>query len=431
MKISIDELGMISHTGDNPEMAYNRGLLYLSYNEFEDAINDFTDAIKLKPEFHDAYEKRAYCYYRLNHFQNALQDYLEVYKIKQDDINLITQIMDVYRLMRNHEYVVYMSNAGIKIDPLNSTLYFHRGLSFFENNQIELALTDFFTSHTLDANEDRPIYYIGACLMHLDRKKEAHSFFSKYIKDYSNCSLLNFAYYQRAIVNNQLGDFQSFKDDLINSAKLGLKEAIQLKNEFKLEETTDKLQDFDNLGFNSTFITDWRENIFQELKNSGVVMSDFYFSEMNKNNKDLLEHIVLMSETYNLLNNKGLLNKGYCPITGEKIGTSYSYNMYGRHIYLSKTGLEICKGVNRDDWNADNESNISYDEFEKLKKNNREKSRMQASTVVFILAILSILISWNVVSPTGFFSFLGFVVVGFIVFFILGWLFNFLWDMFN
>ncbi|HSD08172.1 hypothetical protein [Flavobacterium sp.] len=195
-----------------------------------------------------------------------------------------------------------------------------------------------------------------------------------------------------------------------------------------LDEPAEQVQSFDNLGFNNNFLINWRENIFQELKNSGVVISDFYLSDLNKNNKDLLEHIVLMPDTFNHLNNKGLLNVGYCPITGEKIGISNSYNMYGRHIYLSKTGLEICKGVNKNDWK---ENDISYDEFERLKNKSREKSRKQASFVVITLIILSIFISWNIVSPTGFLSFLSFVLIGFVVFFILGWLFNFLWDFYR
>lgn len=192
------------------------------------------------------------------------------------------------------------------------------------------------------------------------------------------------------------------------------------------DEAVIQLQEFDNLGFDNDFVVDWRNKIFQELESLDIKMSDFYYSDMNKSNKDLLEHIVLKSETYTSLNNKGLLNRGYCPITGEKIGTSYSYNMYNRHIYLSKTGLEICRGVERNNWKG---KNMSYDEFTVLKEKNKAKSKKQATLVVFILVLLSIIISWNFVEPSGFFSFLGFLVVGFIVFFVLGWIFNFLWDM--
>ncbi len=90
-----------------------------------------------------------------------------------------------------------MAYVGIRIAPLNSSLYLHRGLTFFDNNKIEFAISDFLASYKLNANEDRSIYYIGVCLMHLDEKEKAHNYFSIYIEQYSDSSLLKYAYYQR------------------------------------------------------------------------------------------------------------------------------------------------------------------------------------------------------------------------------------------
>lgn len=196
---------------------------------------------------------------------------------------------------------------------------------------------------------------------------------------------------------------------------------LLLEDDF-VEET----QKFDNLGYNSNFVFDWRNDILQELESSGVVMSDFYFSDKNQNNKDLLEHIAQKSETYNLLNSKGLINRGFCPISGEKIDNTNKYEIFGRVVYLSKSGLEKCEEIRRSQWKG---NNMSYDEFTTLKKQSKSKSRNQATLVVFALVVLSIIISWNLVEPDGFFSFLGFLIVGVVVFFILGWIFNFLWDM--
>ena len=61
---------------------------------------------------------------------------------------------------------------------------------------------------------------------------------------------------------------------------------------------------------------------------------------------ELLEDYVTYSlDIYNLLNNKGLVNRGFCPFTGEKIDTTFpNYAYMGRKVYVSHQGYSIMKG---------------------------------------------------------------------------------------
>jgi hypothetical protein len=50
---------------------------------------------------------------------------------------------------------------------------------------------------------------------------------------------------------------------------------------------------------------------------------------------------------YDYLNERGLINTGYCPVTGDKINNDVHYKIFGRIVYLSEKGKEIAKEFDR------------------------------------------------------------------------------------
>ena len=145
---------------------------------------------------------------------------------------------------------------------------------------------------------------------------------------------------------------------------------IQSKNAFE-SELEKHMKSFDNLGFDNQRVYNWHKSILEALEAGGFVMSDFYFTNMNTNNNVLLQRIALKKNTYNFLTSKGLVNRGYCPITGEQINNTYNFNISGRIVYLSAKGLETCQNIKRNEWNNNNKSSMDYDTFQNHKKRTR------------------------------------------------------------
>jgi len=144
-------------------------------------------------------------------------------------------------------------------------------------------------------------------------------------------------------------------------------DSIILQTDSPASVLDEHMKSFDNLGFNNEKVYNWRKSILKTLEDNDCEMSSFYFSNFNTNNKELLQHIAFKENTYNFLNSKGLVNTGFCPITGEKINNTFNFNLYNRVVYLSKKGVEVCESINRKDWN-NNKSSIDYDTFQNLKK---------------------------------------------------------------
>lgn len=152
-------------------------------------------------------------------------------------------------------------------------------------------------------------------------------------------------------------------------------------------ELNQHMLDFDNLGFTNPNVYLWHKDILTALESEGFVMSDFYYTKNNINNKKLLERIAIRAETFYFLEKKGLLNRGFCPITGEKINNTNNYSIYDRKIYLSIEGLKKCDDINRSNWKG---TQMDYDQFKTLKNSNNQNSGC-LSVVIILVASISLM----------------------------------------
>jgi len=159
---------------------------------------------------------------------------------------------------------------------------------------------------------------------------------------------------------------------------------VDLEQNHQQETALDThMKSFDNLGFNNERVYNWRKTILKALENNNYEMQSFYFSSYNLNNKALLQHIALKENTYNFLNSKGLINTGFCPITGERINNTFNFNLYNRVVYLSEKGIEVCENINRKEWNK-NQGSMDYDTFQRLKKQQIQQFKQQQSSSCYI-----------------------------------------------
>ncbi|MEA3458726.1 MAG: tetratricopeptide repeat protein, partial [Candidatus Thermoplasmatota archaeon] len=67
---------------ENTLAYFNTGYIYLVYlNEFEKAIMYFSDAIEISPKYYDAYYNRGYCYELIGDIANARNDYNKILEL--------------------------------------------------------------------------------------------------------------------------------------------------------------------------------------------------------------------------------------------------------------------------------------------------------------------------------------------------------------
>ena len=82
----------------------------------------------------------------------------------------------------------------------------------------------------------------------------------------------------------------------------------------------------------------WQNNILKALEKEASFDIKKWNSESENDDHGLgfMENVAYYKNVYDYLNKLGLVNTGFCPITGEKIDNSFNYSIYGRTIFVSE-----------------------------------------------------------------------------------------------
>lgn len=82
----------------------------------------------------------------------------------------------------------------------------------------------------------------------------------------------------------------------------------------------------------------WQRDILSALEQKGTFKMDYWHDELNADEVGFrfMQSVAQSQPAYTYLDSLGLVNRGFCPINGEKIGRGWNYNSYGRVIYLSE-----------------------------------------------------------------------------------------------
>lgn len=127
-----------------------RGAYFQALNDREKAVEAYTTAIELNPEFAGAYLERANTYSGFGHFQEALNDFtrvLELYTLQGESPYNIANVYQSRGAMRGYvgdfdQAIVDLTEA-IQLRPDSAESYFHRGTFREESGDFAGAIADY------------------------------------------------------------------------------------------------------------------------------------------------------------------------------------------------------------------------------------------------------------------------------------------------
>lgn len=124
----------------------------------------------------------------------------------------------------------------------------------------------------------------------------------------------------------------------------------------------------------------WKNDIVKTLEELGIGES-----LIHRDNENLMYGIANNEGVFNALNHRGLLNRGFCPVTGTPLNNNdYSWAVQGRRIYVSK---EVAK-----------------QDFDESSEMNR-KINTAKWILIILAAILSSVLTFFVFKPSGFWQY--------------------------
>jgi len=96
---------------------YDRGLAWLNKEQLGRAIEDFDEAIRLNPNFADAFSSRGDAYRLSNDPNHAIADYDKATELKPDDASAFKGRGLVFAEQSQYFYAIQEYDQAIKLDP--------------------------------------------------------------------------------------------------------------------------------------------------------------------------------------------------------------------------------------------------------------------------------------------------------------------------
>ena len=139
------------------ELVCQRGNVLLLLGKTGEAIEIYSQAIKLNSHHAFAYNNRGIAYDRNREINKALEDYGKAIQLKNDYVEAYYNRGTVYGENGKIDLAIKDYNKAIKLDPRLARAYSHRGNAYQEKNKIDQAIKDHNKAIALDQND--PILY--------------------------------------------------------------------------------------------------------------------------------------------------------------------------------------------------------------------------------------------------------------------------------
>jgi tetratricopeptide (TPR) repeat protein len=131
-----------------------RGVAYLFKKQFDRAINDLNEAIRLDPNYAFAYVKRGLVYSNKDKNNTAIKDYNEAIRLNPNYAIAYEYRGDAYSEKGKYNTAIKDYSEAIRLDPNNADAYIGRGDAYKELGQKDRAIQDLEKAVSIDPNMD-------------------------------------------------------------------------------------------------------------------------------------------------------------------------------------------------------------------------------------------------------------------------------------
>lgn len=157
---------------------FDSGLASLNRKEYDKAIGDFTEAIRLDPNNTLAYFNRGLAYDNTGNYQKAVSDYTEAIRFDSDFVPSYFNRGIAYGHQRNYERAVSDYSEAIRLEPNYASAYCGRGYAYQEQGNFDKAISDYTEAIRLEPNYVAAYVGRGNIYLRTGNRAEANADFA-------------------------------------------------------------------------------------------------------------------------------------------------------------------------------------------------------------------------------------------------------------
>jgi tetratricopeptide (TPR) repeat protein len=121
----------------------NRGWAYYRKGDYDRAVQDYNQAIHLKPDYAYVLNNRGLVYYRQGDYDRAIQDYDQAIHLKPDYAGAFNNRGLAYESKRDSERAIQDFDQAVKLSPDSAEALYDRGKVYADEAQFDRAIKDY------------------------------------------------------------------------------------------------------------------------------------------------------------------------------------------------------------------------------------------------------------------------------------------------
>ncbi|MEH1944671.1 MAG: tetratricopeptide repeat protein, partial [Nostoc sp.] len=202
--IEIQELLTEKYQPDNqkPPLLFELGNLLFTANEYEPAIASYDQALKFKPDLHEAWNNRGVALKDLGRNEEAIASYDQALKFKPDKDNAWNNRGIALKDLGRNEEAIASYDQALKFKPDLHEAWNNRGIALGKLGRNEEAIASYDQALKFKPDYHEAWYSRGIALFNLGRNEEAIASYDQALKFKPD---LHEAWYNRGIALKDLG----------------------------------------------------------------------------------------------------------------------------------------------------------------------------------------------------------------------------------
>lgn len=189
----------------------NRGLLYIELAKlkndrslYELAIRDFNDAVRIDPQYAEAFEARGDAHSfigvglseteekpnaeRQTYFNRALADYSKAIDLKPTYASPYIGRADTYYELKLYERAIADCTVAVDLDPKgakSAKAYYNAGRAFYKQGKFGLAVDNYSQANLIDSNDSDILYNRAAAYFDWAKSQDNRAYYERALTDYN------------------------------------------------------------------------------------------------------------------------------------------------------------------------------------------------------------------------------------------------------
>jgi len=150
-------------TTENLSIIYNnRGTAYESKRDYDRAIKDYSEAVRLSPNHAYMYRNRGIDYDEKGDYDRAVQDFDEAIRLNPNDATYYDLRGNAYNSKGDYDHAIQDFKEALHLSPNDSRAYYDRGQAYNSKGDYDRAIQDFNEAIRLNPNHSSDYYSRGS-----------------------------------------------------------------------------------------------------------------------------------------------------------------------------------------------------------------------------------------------------------------------------